>query len=121
VPENALKVLLLVLAACGSPLELRGDLAPMHADAETLAADYLPALDGWRVIVEAESFAFVCAGELSIGCTALSVQSQLAHVRLAMADGWPLSKTSFRHELTHVWLAATTGDGDPNHAHEVWQ
>jgi hypothetical protein len=110
-----MRLALLLLAACGSPLELRGDLAPMADEAHELAADYLPALNGWRVVIVAEPHHFICAGEVAVGCTSMSVAHEYAWIRLAMASDWTLADSSYMHEMTHVWLAATTGDGDAEH------
>lgn len=113
---------LLLFAACSSPLEMRGSLAPLEHEARALAADMLSDLGEWHIVVTAEPNFLSCAGsDAALGCTSYSTANRWAYVRLAMAPGWPLRKTSFIHEITHLWLLETTGDGDAEHISEVWQ
>lgn len=94
----------------------------MAEQAEQLAADMLPDLDGWRIVVASQPTLIECAGSnTALGCTSHSVSNQSAYVRLAMAPGWSLERTAFVHELTHVWLLETTGDGDASHNSAVWR
>jgi len=124
------RIVFILFAACSSsPLELKGELAQFSNDSIDIAgelggivgADVMRDLDGWHVEVTSSPTFVECGGfPTALGCTSASVATRRAWVRLAKAPAWALADTSFKHELFHVWLAATTGDGDGAHANPLW-
>ncbi len=124
-----MKALLILFAACASPIELKGELTPLTADAidlttelgDAIGADVMRDLEGWQVEVSSSLTFVECGGfPTALGCTSASIKMKHAWVKLAKAKEWTLAQTSFKHELFHVWLAATTGDGDGLHTNLLW-
>lgn len=126
-PVRVLAIKLCILAACSGPLHfddpaVAAGAAGLIADLDTaLGVDVVGDLDGWRVDVRTQPLFVECAHSVTaLGCTTLAVAAKQAWIRLARADGWELGQTAFQHEIVHVWLAATTGDGDADHVGPAW-
>jgi len=120
----------LFISCSSGYVELQGRLAPLTEESTVLAkelgtvlgADVLQDIREWHVQVSSKETFVLCGGsETALGCTSVAPGSKMAWIRIAMAPEWTLDQTSFQHELTHVWLAATTGDGDQAHEAETWE